>query len=175
MYLRVLAAAAFVLFAFVGYAPKAEAACHIVVFSNAGVWKAYGGPCDSGPKMCGVSTSGEGKFFGLKYFQHDNTFTIQLGSNQWSIKNGAKQSVTMKIDQNTEWTAVGTGFHFDDGDPGLQFEIKSNQLDTFMKEFSTGNQLVVRFPGAREVTDWVASLDGSDKISESFVNCIKAM
>jgi hypothetical protein len=159
------------------HCPAAVAAsCHTTVtFAQQGVWSAYGGPCDGGSAMCGVSTKGTGKFFGLKYFKGDDTFTIQLGASDWRIKNGAEQSVTMEIDDNGTWSAVATGFHFSDGDAGLEFSIRKGQLGQFIQEFEHGEELLIRFPGARDVSDWSASLTGSARITDSFLNCIRAM
>ena len=151
-----------------------SANAEVQTFAREGSWQAYGGTSDNGRALCGVSSSGTGKYFGLKYFNGDNTLTIQLGSNEWRVKDGAKQRVRMQIDNNSQWDAVGTAFHFGDGDAGLEFEIRSNQLETFMTEFRGGNTLFIRFPET-DVSDWRASLDGSDTISDSFVRCVKAL
>jgi hypothetical protein len=175
MYVRVLLATILIASGLCVHGHAAQASCRVVTFSQQGVWRAYGGPCDDGTSMCGVSTSGTGKFFGLKYFKGDDTVTIQLGSGDWSIKNGAKQSVTMQIDSYDEWNATATGFHFEDRDAGLEYQIRQKQLDEFVREFRDGDHLVIDFPGAQGVEGWSASLDGSDKITDSFLNCIKAM
>ena len=144
------------------------------VFKRAGVWEAFGGTTNNGRLVCGVSSHGTGKYFGLKYFAGQRTLTIQLGSSDWRIKNGSNQQVMMQIDGDAPWQAIGIGMHFSDGDAGLEFTIRRKQVDKFMAEFRDGNQMVVRFPGA-DVSDWRANLDGSDVVSDSFLACLRAM
>jgi hypothetical protein len=65
-----------------------------------GSWEAFSGSSTQNRQMCGISTSADGKFFSIKYFRGDATFTIQLGSSGWTIANGARQKVTMRFDAN---------------------------------------------------------------------------
>src|SRR6266550_3093803 len=123
-------------------------------------------------KSAGVSTSGTGKYFSLDYFNSDNTLTAQLGARDWRFENSIKTSVTMQVDGDTPWRAVGTGIHFSDGDAGLWFEIDRNQLDRFMNEFRGGDEPILRFPDS-DVSDWRANLSGSSRASESFLRCIR--
>jgi hypothetical protein len=148
--------------------------CQTTVFDRSGAWRAFGGKCDDGRQKCGVSTSGTGKYFSLDYFNGDNTLTVQLGAQDWQVKNGVRTSVTMQVDDGSPWRAVGTGMHFSDGDAGLWFEIDRNQLGRFLDEFRGGDELVLRFPDS-DVSDWRASLSGSGRVSESFLRCIRAM
>jgi len=175
MLIRIGVAAALAVFGLCAHGSTAAASCKIVTFAQEGVWHAYGGPCENGPPMCGVATSGTGKFFGLKYFRGDQTVTIQLGAGDWKIKDGAKQAVTMEIDNYDVWSATATGFHFDDGDAGLEYQIRTDQLNEFIREFRGGDELILRFPGANDVEAWNTSLRGSDRISTSFISCIQAM
>jgi len=153
---------------------SAYADCQTTIFDRAGAWRAFGGKCDDGRQKCGISTSGSGKYFSLDFFNGDNTLTVQLGSADWRVNNGEKIPVTMQIDGEPPWRATGTGMHFSDGDAGLWFEINRNQIDRFMDEFRGGDQLIVRFPDS-DVTDWRASLAGSNRVSDSFSRCIRAI
>jgi hypothetical protein len=153
---------------------SACADCQTTVFDRAGAWRAFGGKCEDGRQKCGVSTSGTGKYFSIDYFNGDNTLTVQLGSGDWQVNNGAKTRVTMQIDNAPPWRATGTGMHFSDGDAGLWFEIDRDQLDRFLDEFRGGGQLIVRFPDS-DVSDWRANLSGTNRVSESFVRCIRAI
>ena len=111
-------AAASVLAAGAGLAATAWADTHVI--SRSGAWEAFGGTTTNGRAVCGMSSSVGGRYFGLKYFAGDSTATIQLGSNTWNIDNGAKQKVTMTLDNNAPWNATATGMHFNDGDAGLE-------------------------------------------------------
>jgi hypothetical protein len=170
MRLQTLALAAFATLFVMSHAARAD----VETIKRAGAWEAFGGTSNSGRPVCGVSSTGAGKYFGLKYFSGERTLTIQLGSKDWRIKNGATQNVMMQIDTESPWQAVATGMHFSDGDAGLEFNIRRKEVDKFMAEFRDGNQLFVRFPGS-SVTDWRANLDGSDVISDTFLGCLKAM
>ena len=153
---------------------SAYADCQTTVFDRSGAWRAFGGKCDDGRQKCGVSTIGAGKYFSIDYFNGDNTLTVQLGSSDWRVKNGDKTRIMMQIDNGSPWRATGTGMHFSDGDAGLWFEIDRNQLDRFMDDFRAGDQLIVRFPDS-DVSDWRASLSGTNRVSDSFGRCIRAI
>lgn len=139
-----------------------------------GAWTAFAGTADNGQRLCGISTTGTGKYFGLKYYKGDETLTIQLGAKVWIIRDGGRQRVTLKIGDHSPWSATATGFHFADGDAGLQFGIRADQLAQFMSEFSGSNVIYVRFPNS-DVSDWRGSLDGGRAISESLLRCIREM
>jgi hypothetical protein len=153
---------------------SAYAECQTSVFDRSGAWRAFGGKCDDGRQKCGISTSGTGKYFSLDFFNGDNTLTVQLGASDWRVKNGIKTRVTMQVDGEAPWRAIGTGMHFSDGDAGLWFEIDRNQLDRFMDEFRGGDELILRFPDS-DASDWRASLSGTARVSEGFLRCIRAM
>jgi len=145
------------------------------VFARAGAWQAFGGTSTDGTRVCGVSTSWpDNRYFGLKYYKGDNTFTVQLGSPKWSIDNGAKQRVVMQIDENAQWTGTATGMHFGDQTAGLEFEIARPQLVRFIEQFRHGETLYVSFPGTN-ASDWTATLEGTNAVTTSFGNCISAM
>lgn len=97
----------------------AGASARVFNIDHQGVWTAFAGTADNGQRLCGISTDGTGKYFGLKYYNGDNTLTIQLGSKDWSIRNGGRQRVVLKMGSHSPWSAIATGFHFSDGDAGL--------------------------------------------------------
>jgi hypothetical protein len=144
------------------------------VLARFGAWQAFGGTTNSNRPVCGMSSSGNGKYFGVKYFSGENTLTIQLGNSSWTVKNGVKVKVEMRFDQESPWNATAIGMHFSDGDAGLEFDIRRNQLDQFMREFRGANQIVVRFPG-EDVSSWNGSLQGTDGVSSNFVRCVRNM
>lgn len=112
--------------------------------AESGAWKAFGGTTESDKPVCGVSTSPEDKYFGLKLFSGSETFTIQISVKQWKVSDKAKYPLTMRFDARTPWTATGTGMHFPDGDPGLEYEVKKQELDTFMREFRNSKKMLIQ-------------------------------
>lgn len=139
--------------------------------ASAGAWNAFGGTTTSGRPVCGLSSSGAGKYFGLKFYKGDDTLTIQLGNSNWQIKDKAKQRVTMRIDNNSRWTATATGMHFNDGDAGLEFEISRSEISRFIQEFRDGGAIILTFPDSNAV-DWSGSLAGTGTVISTFRRCI---
>ncbi|MEI6203311.1 MAG: hypothetical protein WCP68_15280 [Enhydrobacter sp.] len=140
--------------------------------ATAGAWKAFGGTSNDNTPVCGISTSGNGLFFSLKVYKGDEEMTVQLGSSDWKIKDGAKQKLAMRFDKETPWNATATGFHFSDGDAGLEFVVKLKNLETFITEFAGGNKLRINFEGS-DVDSWSAGLSGTAAVTAAFADCIK--
>jgi hypothetical protein len=117
-------------------APLAQADTHVL--ARAGAWEAFSGTTtEKGVPVCGISTAPHEAYFGLKNFHGNATFTIQISRKTWRVANGAKQKLTMRFDQQKVRNAVGSGFHFNDGDSGLEFRINKSELGKFMREFAT--------------------------------------
>jgi len=151
----------------------AEAATTVI--AKAGAWQAFHGTSTDGTEVCGISTTWpDNRYFGLKFYKGDKTFTIQLGSPKWQINDGTKQRVFMQIDQNARWVATASGMHFSKEEAGLEFEINSGEVSTFVSEFRGGSQLLLQFPDFN-VEDWTAALDGTRTLIGSFLNCIEAL
>jgi len=142
------------------------------VLARAGAWEAFGGTSANGHPLCGVSTSGSGRYFGIKYFRGDDTLTIQLGDEKWSLKNNIRVRVQLQFDHASPWRGNATGMHFSDGDAGLEFNINRNQLDQFVGEFRDANRMIVSFLD-EDVSDWQGSLEGTDAVSNMFARCIR--
>jgi hypothetical protein len=161
------------IFALCGAALMADTAlADTQVLARVGPWEAFGGTADNGRPLCGVSSSGGGKYFGVKYFSGDDTLTIQLGNSNWSLKNNIKVRVQLQFDNASPWNGNATGMHFSDGDAGLEFNINRNQLSQFMEEFRDANGITVSFPNDN-VSDWHGSLAGTDDVSSTFARCIR--
>ena len=150
------------------------AQAEVKTFSRAGTWEAFGGTSNSGQSLCGVSTEGDGKYIGVKYYRGDASLTIQISNKTWTVTNGTKIQVTMTFDDETPWKASANAFHMADGDAALQFEINEDQLDTWMAEFRRSQSLIVGFPNDK-VADWRASLRGTSTIADSMAECLRAM
>jgi hypothetical protein len=150
------------------------AAAETSLITRAGAWQAFGGTTTSGRPVCGVSQSAGERYFGLKYYSGDSTFTIQMGAKSWHIENGAKQKLQMILDGNRPWTATGTGMHFNDGDAGLEFTISRNELDQFSAEFRSSSSLRVQLSGS-DSAEWSLSLAGSNAVTGAFLQCIEGL
>jgi hypothetical protein len=99
------------------------------VIAASGSWVAFGGTTDKGKPVCGVSQSAGDVYFGFKFF-----------------------------DDNATWNATATGFHFNDGDPVL--------------EFRNSAQLRMRFPESM-TPDLVLSLNGTGALMDPLLACIR--
>ena len=143
--------------------------------ARAGNWEAFGGTTTKGRGVCGVSqTTGDGKYFGVKWFSGYDTFTLQLGWKEWNIEDGSKQDIVMIMDSNPPWRATATGFHFEDKDAGLEFTINKSEIDNFTREFRTSAALRMQYPGGN-ATDWVISLAGTGAVSDALQNCLRKL
>ena len=140
--------------------------------ATAGYWKAFAGKSDDGTPVCGMSASGKGLFFSIKVFRGDEEITVQLGSSGWKIKDGAKQKVVMRFDNESPWKATATGFHFSDGDAGLEFVVKLKNLEGFLVDFARSQTLRLNFEGS-DVEDWIADLTGTAAVTAAFANCVE--
>jgi hypothetical protein len=150
--------------------PLAQADTHAL--ASSGSWRAFGGTTNSGRPVCGVSMNVEDRYFGVKYFSGEPTFTIQMGTGAWTVSNGEKIAVRMTFDTQSPWNASGTGMHFSDGDAGVEFDIQQGQLDAFLREFRGSARLRLEFPN-RGVADWQLALAGVSVVSEAMQDCVK--
>ncbi len=162
--------AALALAAVCALAPRLAVA-EVTTFAKAGVWEAFGGSVDTGGLVCGVSTEGDGKFIGVKFFKGTQTLTIQLANTGWKARSGAVVAVTMRFDQQAAWKADAKAFKLDGGGAGLEFEIDEDQLDTWVDEFRDSERLIVGFPNDN-VDDWVASLRGTAAVADAMIGCL---
>ncbi len=152
----------------------APASAEVQTYARAGAWEAFGGSSNNGQKVCGVSTSGDGKYIGVKYYKGDSSLTIQLSNTSWKVTDGTKVAVTMKFDGQSPWRARATAYHMSDGDAALQFEIDEDQLGRWMAEFRQSYFLIIGFPNDK-VDDWRANLRGTSSIADSMSECLRWM
>ncbi len=144
------------------------------LITRMGDWQVFGGTTAGGHPICGVSQSADGRYFGLKYYAHDATFTIQLGAKAWRLENGATRKLQMVLDGNRPWVATAAGMRFGDGDPGLQFTINRSEIDQFAAQFRASSELHVQFIGWDQA-EWLLSLAGSNAVMDSFLQCIQGL
>jgi hypothetical protein len=142
--------------------------------ARSGTWEAFGGNTTKGGGICGMSQDVNHKYFGLKLFAGDSTFTIQVGGKIWLAENGRKQNVVMVLDGNRPWRATATGMHFNDGDAGLEFTINRDELAEFNRQFRDAGQLRLQFPGTM-AADWLVDLTGTTAVSDAFGRCTRGL
>src|SRR5437588_446316 len=118
------------------------------------------GTCTSaGRGVCGISAEVAKRYFSVKFFAGNDTFTIQVGTPAWTVADKEEVGVTMRLDANPIWRATAVGFHFDDGDAGLQFTVNRAELDNFSREFRDSSQLRLQFQDNR-FPQWIMGLEG---------------
>ncbi len=139
-----------------------------------GSWEAFGGTASNGLGVCGVSANENGRYFGVKLFARDSTFTIQMGTKPWQVTNGEKVGLTMQFDANPPWQATAIGMHFNDGDGGLQLSVNRTQLDRFAQEFRMSSLLRIQF-AANRFAEWLMALEGTLAVNSAFQNCARTL
>lgn len=135
--------------------------------ARSGSWAAFGGTTTKGLGVCGISGSPGDRYFSLKQFSGYDTFTVQLQVP--SITDGDKVGMSLQFDANNVWTATATGFHFEDGDAGLEFTINRSEASRFAYEFESSSQLRIRFDSG--LPQWVLGLQGTMAVSTAFKGC----
>ncbi len=152
----------------------ASARAETNLITRAGDWQAFGGTTAGGYPVCGVSQSTDGRYFAIKYYARDTTFTVQMGAKSWHLEKGASQKLQMMLDGNRPWVATATAMRFGDGDPGLEFTINRSEIDQFAAQFRTSGALRVQFAGW-DVAEWSVSLAGSNAVMDAFLQCIQGL
>jgi len=162
-------AAGLCLMAFAGLAVEGTALAETKTLSRSGSWAAFGGTTTKGLGVCGISGSPGDRYFSLKQFSGYDTFTVQLQVP--SITDGDKVGMSLQFDANKVWAADATGFHFEDGDAGLEFTINRSEANRFAYEFESSSQLRIDFDGS--LPRWVMGLQGTMAVSTAFKGCIR--
>ena len=67
-----------------------SASARVSTLANEGSWTAFGGTSDNGTPMCGMSSSGGGKWFGVKYFKGDTGFTVHSATKPGSSRTASR-------------------------------------------------------------------------------------
>src|SRR5262245_53419755 len=150
------------------------AAAEVAVFKRVSGWEAFGGRAEDGSRVCGVSTSGGGRFFSMKYFEGHSHLTIHLSKDTWKVAAGRAIDVSLHFDSRDPWKARATSFHLANGDAALQFSIQNDNVKQWIKEFRDADVLYIRFP-ASVVDDWRADLSGTPEIADAMVQCLSVM
>ncbi|MBX3501499.1 MAG: hypothetical protein KF889_18820 [Alphaproteobacteria bacterium] len=151
-----------------------SASAETKTLARSGSWEAFGGTATDGTGVCGISAEPGGRYFGLKLFGGQTTFDIQMGTSQWKIEKGAKVPLTMRFDGHPIWRATATGFHFDDGDAGLQFAVHRNQMENFAREFRDSSQLRIDFKD-NQFPAWILGLQGTATVNGAFQSCLRKL
>lgn len=157
-----------------GVSAAVPATAEVITFARIAGWEAYGGVASDGQQVCGVSSGGGGRWFGLKYYRGDTGLTVQMSKTTWQMANGIQTKVTMQFDDESPWRATAKGY-VSNGSGFLEFDVPRQSLDLFLKEFKNGDKMRVRFPNESAIDDWVVDLAGTTAIAEKLFDCIRAM
>lgn len=139
--------------------------------ASVGFWKAFAGKSNNGKALCGMSSEGKAIFFSIKVYQGNDEMTVQLSAKSWKINDGAKQKTVMRFDRASPWNATATGFHFSDGDAGLEFVVALKNLEKFLTEFAASNTLRISFDGS-DAQNWTLVLTGTAAVTSAFSDCV---
>lgn len=134
-------------------------------------WQAFGGTTEKGRPVCGVSIDVGGKYFGVKYFAGTDTAVVQMGGKTLKIAKDAQQAVKFRIDSHDGWKATGLGIIFNDGEPGIEFRIKKDELDQFVEQLQSGSGLIVSLISSAN-DDWEFDLTGTRSVHSAIGRCI---
>jgi hypothetical protein len=141
-----------------------------------GAWEAFGGTTNDGRPVCGVSTSWrDGRYFGIKYWQGREYFTLQLIKPSWQIPAGTRIPVSLQFDQQGPWTATASGFPATStAGAFVEFTVPFGRLENFLREFRLANSAVMSFSSGNEPA-WRLTLSGSNAASEAMNDCVRRM
>ena len=141
------------------------------ILARSGVWEVFEGKTDQGGRdVCGIAAQVGERYFGLKLFGGNETFSIQLGGRGLPVEKGQKVDMTLRFDANALWRSAPIGFRFSDGDPGLETKIHRSELEKFFSEFRNSNELRLQFSNLNTV-DWVLPLNGTNALGRTFQIC----
>lgn len=148
-----------------------QAFAETTTYARSGPWSAFGGRADDGRKICGIYATGGGRYFTMKYLKGNHNLTLQLSKTNWRVTDGESVAVKLTIDEEDPWEASATGFHFNDGDSGLELAVSIKSLGKWLREFSDGNAMAVEFPDS-DISGWSVDLRGTADIVQSFAQCV---
>jgi hypothetical protein len=94
---------------------------------------------------------------------------FQLSDKAWTITDKSKYGVSMRFDNNRVWTASAAGMHYPDGDPGLEYSIRKDELTRFNLEF--GSSKIMRLQFTNGVADWAVDLAAARAVNSKFAEC----
>lgn len=142
----------------------------VKILASAQGWDAFGGTTTNGTAVCGISKDFKTKYFSVKLFSGRDTITMQLSNKDWPLQPKAEYDVTMTFDRNKPWRATGVGFQFNDGDMGIEYTIRRQELAEFNREFVASSAVVLHLakPGAQS---WTIDLSGVDDVRHAYVTC----
>lgn len=140
------------------------------ILARSGAWEVFDGKTEQGRDVCGISATMGERYFGLKLFGGNDTFSIQLGGRGLPVEKGQKVDMTLRFDANPLWRSAPVGFRFSDGDPGLETRIDRRELEKFFAEFRNSNELRLQFSNLNTV-DWVLPLNGTNALGRTFQVC----
>ncbi|WP_301588809.1 hypothetical protein [Sabulicella glaciei] len=132
-----------------------------------GSWTAYRAQTPTGRQLCGIRVVGaEGRTLHLKHFAGDRHVTFQAFKTSWSIPQGTRLRLSLRVDGNAPWTTGGAI-----GQRNFVEWTVGGGIERFDAQFRNGARLFLEFPEGSEAA-WVVSLTGSAAAMGRMVECM---
>ncbi|WP_207537185.1 hypothetical protein [Sabulicella rubraurantiaca] len=135
-----------------------------------GSWTAYRAQTPTGRQLCGIRVVGaEGRTLHLKHFAGDRHVTFQAFKSSWTIPQGTRLRLSLRVDNNAPWTTGGAV-----GQRNFVEWTVAGGIERFEVQFRNGTRLFLEFPEGSE-GPWVVSLTGSAAAMGRMVECMNAV
>ncbi|MBB3896682.1 hypothetical protein [Roseococcus suduntuyensis] len=152
-----------------GSAAQAQPRTQTTPLGRYGAWTVYAMVTPAGRDVCGMVASGaEGRRLHIQHVRNTNFILFQAHKASWTIPQGTRMQINMRIDQGAGWTApqaTGQG-------RSAHWTLRSG-LSRFEAEFRNGSRLTLTFPQGNE-PEWSVSLNGSSEAMARLVTCMRS-
>ncbi len=134
-----------------------------------GAWSVYSLVTPAGRNVCGMVVQGsEGRSLHIQHVRGTNYILFLAFKTSWTIPEGTRTRITMRIDDGAAWTAAEAS-----GQRNRVGWTMRAGLPRFEAEFRNGSRLTLEFPQGSEAP-WAVSLRGSGEAMGRLVTCMRA-
>lgn len=143
---------------------------------RSGSWTAYGGLSNSGTPTCGMTVTGGGRDFHIKYqpVGEGNAIFFQMFKRTWRFGAGNEVPLVLGFDKNEMLKATATTFNVKDAGSSVEFFIRDKLIGDFLQEFGEADKMWIRFDAGNE-EPWIADMVGSRNAMQMFKGCVSKM
>jgi hypothetical protein len=167
---RSLLAAAAALLISTGTATAAEV--------RSGYWSVYDTRGDAkNPPLCGMYTrySDAVASIMVKYILGNDHLSIHVFKHGWRFpQKPVTFPITLGFDQTTYGSTTAFGSNDSDAGPMVEFTIKNEATDDFLRAFASASWMWIRFDEGSE-KPWPAKMYGSRNAAALFMRCVTGM
>jgi hypothetical protein len=148
-------------------------AAHAMKEIRSGSWTAYGGLSHSGTPTCGMTVTGGGRDFHIKYqpVGDGNAIYFQMFKNTWRFSEGNEVPLVLGFDKNEMLKATGTTFSTKNSGSSVEFFIRGELIGDFLREFGEATKMWIKFEAGNE-EPWIADMVGSRNAMQMFKGCV---